>query len=70
MLEPAEPLPMPLEPDEEPDGVPDDEPVESMDEPVRGDGVGTLPVSSTFLPQAPRASKAANATDAAVRFLT
>ena len=46
---------MPLEPDEEPDGVPDDEPVESMDEPVRGDGVGTLPVSSTFLPHAPSA---------------
>ena len=69
MLEPVEPLPIPLEPDVEPDEVPDDEPVESVDEPVRGDGVGTLPVSSTFLPHAPNANMAASATDAAVRVL-
>lgn len=70
--------PMPLLPDVDPDDPiePDDpderdvELEESVDGVVIGAGVGTVPVSSTFLPQAPRASSAASATVVRAAVLT
>ena len=70
-------LPMPLLEPEDPDEpeVPDEpieppeldepeEPVEPVDGVLDGDGVGTVPVSSTFLLQADRVSAAVRATEA------
>ena len=49
-----------LLPDEEPyEPIPLDDPDEELEESV--DGVGTLPVSLTFLPHAPKASMATKA---------
>lgn len=66
---PEEPVPpdMPDEapdepmPPEVPEEEPDDEPDESAEGVLRGVGKGTVPVSSNFLPQAPKLSRAASA---------
>ena len=76
MPEPMVPVPMvpvpmaePLLEEEPDDPIPPDEPYEpdeeldeSVEGVVMGAGVGTVPVSPTFLPHAPKASAAASAT--------
>ena len=63
LLDPIPPLLPDIEPD---DPIEPEEPGEELDESVEGfvlgAGVGTVPVSSTFLPQAVKASAAASAT--------